>query len=131
MKNDSQYVPGICNINYDEIKSRRNAGHFGLGLTIVVVAFLVYLRAMPLLSILVFVPGFIMAIGYLQAKNKFCVGFGAAGIHSASESGADTAAVEDEAAQKADKEKSRRMNLQSAGVGIALSVITALLLAIL
>ncbi len=131
MKNDSEYIPGICNINYDEIRSRRNAGHFGLGLTIVVVAILIYLKAMPLLAILVFVPGFVMAIGYLQARNKFCVGFGAAGIHSAADRGADTAAVEDQEALAADKLKARRMNLQAAGVGLAASAVTALILFII
>ncbi len=68
--------------------------------------------------LLLFVPAFIMAIGYLQAKNRFCVGYGAAGMQNA-EAGSETAThIEDQVAVAQDKKRARQMNLHAAGLAV-------------
>lgn len=131
IKTESDYIPGMCNINQAEIKSRRNAGHLGSILTVVAIAAFVYFRVPAVVGLLVFVPAFIAAIGYMQAQKKFCVGFASAGIRSTSSEGLETTEVSDDAALKADKAKARSMNVQSAGIAAFVAVATTILLIVL
>lgn len=112
----SNYVPGICNINPAEIKQRRNAGHFGLASYLVVLVVLVTLNAAEFWYITLFVPAFIAAIGYLQARSKFCVGYASAGMQHADDD-PEAKAVADKA-KALDQKRARRMNLQASGWAI-------------
>jgi uncharacterized membrane protein (UPF0136 family) len=124
---EQAYIPGVCNINRAEIASRRKAGYFGLSLLIVVAAVLFAVSANRWIRIVLFVPAFIAAIGYLQSKNHFCVSFAASGLQNATE-GSDTATkIAGTAAHTKDKAKARRMNLQAAAFGL---VIAALFVAV-
>ena len=70
----TNYVPGVCNINTKEVAQRRKAGYFGLLLTIILLAALFGLDLNHYYRAVLFVPLFIAAIGFLQARHKFCVG---------------------------------------------------------
>lgn len=41
----TNYIPGVCNINPVEIRRRRQAGHIGLVLSVVVIVGLIALHA--------------------------------------------------------------------------------------
>lgn len=125
---ETQYTPGVCNINPSEVAYRRKAYYLGLGIGVPLFIALLVLGASPLLSLIMFIPGWIGAIGYLQAKHKFCVGYAASGVHSASETYADVAAVTDEADRFKDQKKARDLNMQSLAIGAVVALVTALLL---
>src|SRR5437879_5717519 len=74
----AHYIPGVCNINPVEIRKRRVTGHIGLAITIILVALAISMHVSWMFRIIVIIPAFLSAIGYLQARNKFCVSFAAA-----------------------------------------------------
>lgn len=121
----SNYVPGVCNINPAEIKQRRNAGHFGLALFVVLLIVLVALDINRWARLVLIVPAIIAAIGYLQAKNKFCVGYGGAGLQHADEDDAALQVAADAAA--IDKKRAKSMNLQAILIGTAAGLATLLI----
>jgi len=113
-KQEKSYIPGMCNINQDEIAYRRKAMYFGLGVTILLlVAMIVFQVNIFVRSLVLFIPLFIAIIGYLQTKNKFCVAYGASGKQNATDGNESAEAVADTDAQAADKKKARTMNLQA------------------
>ncbi len=123
----SAYIPGVCNINRAEIARRRSVGYIGLVLFVVL---LVALLALPLsrwFRIALFIPAFIAAIGFLQAKNKFCVGYGAAGMQHASDGDPAALTVDDTAALTKDKQKTRRINTQAAVYAVLATVLALIL----
>ena len=117
----SNYVPGVCNINPQEIKRRQQSGHIGVTITILLIMLLIATGATWYLRIIIIVPAFIAAIGYLQARNKFCVAYASSGQHHA-DSG-DTVEITDKKSLTADSKKTRTMNLQAS---IIASVVTAI-----
>ncbi len=122
----SAYVPGVCNINYAEIKRRRNAGYFGLILFVVVAAILFVVDANRWFKLILFLPAFIAAIGFLQAKNKFCVGYAASGLQNATEGNTEAQAVE-AAARAIDKARARRINLQAAAIALVVTAVSVVI----
>jgi hypothetical protein len=121
------YVPGICNINHAEIAYRRKAGYAGLVAFVVIAAVLFGLSANRYTRLVLFLPAFIAAIGFLQAKNKFCVAYGAAGQQNATDGVAKAIAVADKAARAKDKQRARHMNLQAAGISVLITALFVLI----
>ncbi len=124
------YVPGVCNINRAEIAYRRKAGYVGLGISLVLAIVLFGLGLSRWYRLVLFVPLFIAAIGFLQAKNKFCVAYGANGQQNAAEGSAKASKVSDQAAQAKDKHRARTINVQAALLallGAALAVVLPVL----
>jgi hypothetical protein len=115
----STYIPGVCNINQDEIRKRRKIGLIGLAALLVSLAGLMLLKVPALVMLVLFLPAFLMAIGLLQAKNKFCVGYAAAGMrHTA----LAVEKIDDDEAMHRDKARARSMNLQALGIAIAIAL---------
>ena len=128
MTESSSYVPGMCNINTAEVAYRRKAMWFGIVVSIVVfVASLALQLTWWLGALLLFVPIYIAAIGYLQVRNKFCVSYGANGRQNADEDSDEALQVIEADALRADKAKTRHMNLQALGVTLLVVAVTALL----
>jgi hypothetical protein len=117
----SKYVPGVCNINPWEIKRRRMSGHIGLALTIILTAIAFVIHVTWIFRIVVIIPAFISAIGYLQAHNKFCVGFASAKQQHADDG--EIVAITDKEALAKDKQKTRSMNLQATIIAAAVTAI--------
>ena len=128
MNTTESYVPGVCNINRAEIAYRRKAGYFGLGLFIVVAIVFIALGINRWAYLILFVPAFIAAIGFLQAKNRFCVAYGAGGQQNATEGSAAATKVTDMLAAKKDKQRARQMNLQAALLAIVATALSVGLL---
>ncbi len=118
----TNYIPGVCNINPVEVRQRRMSGHIGLVLTLILIILMFALHASWYLRIVIIIPAFISAIGYLQAHNKFCVGYASSGQQHADDGG-KVVTITDKEALALDKRKTRTMNFQA-------SVIAALVAAI-
>lgn len=101
---------------------------FGIGLSIVILVALLILSA-PwwLTAVLLFVPVYIGAIGFLQVRNRFCVAYGGSGKQNASDDSDAATAVTDTEAIAADKAKTRKMNMQALGISIAVVAIAAII----
>jgi hypothetical protein len=121
-----EYRPGVCNIGPAEIARRRRAGHTGLVATVALLAVLVAIDAPPLARLVLVIPATIAASGYLQARFKFCAGFGGAGVFNFGDVGA-TETVVDETARAADRRKAGRIGLASFAIGSAVAIAAVLL----
>ena len=120
-----EYRPGVCNIGPAEIARRRRAGHVGLLVTVAVFAVLLAIDAPPLARLILIVPAAIAASGYLQARLKFCAGFGSRGIFNLGPVG-DTEQVVDEDARARDRAHASRIGLASLAIGVTVGVVAAL-----
>ena len=100
-----KYIPGVCNIGPAEIKSRMQAGWFGLILTVIVGALLFYIQAAPVTRLVLFLPAFIGAIGFLQAYFHFCVAFGSQGLFNVANEAGKTESVTQQEFRRKDQQK--------------------------
>lgn len=115
------YVPGVCNIGPAEIARRRRAGHVGLGVGLVILVGLVAIDAPPWARLILVLPMAAAASGYLQARLRFCAGFGSRGIFNFGELGR-TQDVVDPVAQAADRARARAMILARLAIGVVVAV---------
>ncbi len=122
---ENYYTPGVCNINQPEIAYRMKAFYLGIGIGIPLFVLLLALSAPAITGLLLFVPAWIGAIGYLQAKNKFCVGYAASGVANNSPEYAETQKIVDEASRQLDKKRARSINIQALAIGIFFAGLTA------
>ncbi len=116
------YLPGVCNIGPAEIARRRRAGHVGLGAAVVMLGGLVGVGAPRPVRLLVALPTAIAASGYLQARFRFCAGFGSRGIYNFGELG-QTVQVEDAEARRRDRARSNQIGVASLAIGVAVGVV--------
>jgi hypothetical protein len=120
------YQPGVCNIGPAEIARRRRAGHVGLAATIGLLVALVAIGAPPVTRIVVALPAAMSATGYLQARLKFCAGFGSRGVFNFDAVGA-THPVEDADARRRDRSRATQIGLASGLIGLAVGLAAVLL----
>ena len=124
--NGQAYVPGVCNINREEIAFRSKWRNIGLITALALAVILLIISDNRWLRLVVFLPAMIGTINYLQTKNRFCVSYAAAGLQNATEGSKEAAKVADDA-RALDKAKARKMNIQAA---VAALFITATAVAI-
>jgi hypothetical protein len=122
----NSYRPGVCNIGPEEIARRRRAGHVGLIATVAVLAVLIAVHAPPLVRLVVFLPAAAAAIGYLQARFRFCAGFASRGVYNFGAFGPTTSVDDPEAAAR-DRSMALRLALASAAIGAVVAIAAALL----
>jgi len=122
----SGYQPGVCNIGPDEIARRRRAGHVGLLATLVALAVSVVIGAPPLARFLVAIPAAGAASGYLQARLKFCAGFGVRGVFNFGPIG-PTHHVADVEPRARDRAMATRIGLASVAIGVVVGVVASVL----
>ena len=122
----ADYVPGVCNIGPAEIARRRRAGHIGLAAALALFAVLVAIDAPNWTRLLIAIPAIGSASGYIQARLKFCAGFGSRGIFNFGEVG-PTERVADDADRARDRARARQIGAASIAIGLAVGVIAAAL----
>jgi hypothetical protein len=112
------YQPGVCNIGPAEIARRRRAGHSGLIATIAAFIVLIVIGAPNWTRFLVAIPAVGAAAGYLQARLKFCAGFGAAGVFNFGRLG-PTEQVQRMQDRRRDRARALQIGAASVVIGIA------------
>ena len=123
---DAAYAPGVCNIGPAEVARRRRSGHIGLIATVVLLVVLVAIQAPPLARLLIAAPAVIAASGYLQARLRFCAGFGSLGTYNFGPLG-QTQQAPDPADRARDRARARQIGAASIAIGIAVGVVAVLL----
>lgn len=120
------YVPGVCNINQEEVAYRRRAGYIGVVTFAIIAAILLFVGS-RWARLVLGIPAFIAAIGFLQAQSKFCVSYGAAGKQNATDGDKVVQDIVDAAARKLDKRRARTINLQAAGIALLITGVMLLI----
>lgn len=110
----SQYVPGACNIGSREILRRRVVGIAALVFAMVSGYTLLAADEIGRTARLgIFFPLLVSAIGFIQARNKFCLAYGLAGTFNFGKIG-DMERVFDAESKKSDRRKAIAILIQAA-----------------
>jgi hypothetical protein len=75
----TEYIPGSCNIGKAEIRQRQVVALFGLGFAVASGFGLLAADAPSAARWAVFMPLMVWAIGYMQARQRFCLAYGLLG----------------------------------------------------
>jgi hypothetical protein len=116
------YQAGVCNIGPAEIARRRRTGHVGTAATLGLLAVLVTADAPPVARLLAALPATVAASGYLQARLKFCAGYGSLGVFNVGGAG-EIQPVTDPEARARDRRRSRQIGLGSFAIGAAVGLL--------
>jgi hypothetical protein len=122
----TDYVPGVCNIGPAEIARRRRAGHTGVIATIVLFAVLVAIDAPTWTRLFLLLPAAVAASGYLQARLRFCAGFGQRGVFNFGDVGTSEH-VADPDARSRDRAMAFRIGAAAFGIGLVVAIAAVLL----
>ena len=122
-----KYIPGVCTIGPAEIKSRMQAGWFGLVLTVIIGALLFYLEASPVTRLVLFLPAFIGAIGFLQAYFHFCVAFGSQGLFNVANEAGKTESVTQQEFRKKDQQIVYKIMIYSVLIAAVVAVVASVI----
>jgi hypothetical protein len=120
------YRPGGCNIGPAEIRRRRDAGIAAAVATLVLAVVLIAIDAPTWARLLVFFPAAGSAVGFLQARSRFCVAFAMQGIRNFGPLGSEEK-VADAEAHRADLVAAAKLVVGSVAVGAVVAVAFALL----
>ena len=82
--------------------------------------------APPLARLLLTLPAAAAASGYMQARFKFCAGFGSRGVFNFGDIG-PTEQVANDASRALDRARARQIGLASLAIGIVVGVLAVLL----
>jgi len=123
-KQEEFYTPGVCNINPPEVAYRKKVGMFLGYASIAVIVLSVIFSAPVIVGALVFILVFLSAVSLLQAKNSFCVAYGASGKFNSSDEYAATEEVKDVENRRKDKKKANVIYGQSIFIAIFVSIAT-------
>lgn len=118
---EDRYEPGVCNIGPAEISRRRRFGHLAALATAGMLGTLLGTGAPRALRLLVALPAMGAASGYLQARERFCAGYGQMGVFNFGPAGQPTE-VTAEAAREIDRRKARQISMRSAAIGTAVGL---------
>lgn len=121
----ADYRPGTCNIGPDEIARRRRGAWIAGLATVVFYLGLLAIAAPDPVRFIVAVPAASAAVSWLQARERFCVAFGTAGVFNFGPIG-EIEQVVDEAARRADRRKVASMVARGAGMGIVVGLAAVL-----
>jgi hypothetical protein len=121
-----EYQPGVCNIGPDEVRRRQRSGHVGVVASLTWLGILVAIGAPALARLSIAVPAAIAASGYLQARLRFCAGFGSQGVFNFGQVGT-TEQIADADARARDRAQATRIGLAGAVIGVAAGVLAILL----
>jgi hypothetical protein len=123
-----EYVAGSCNIGPEEITRRRRAALAGLVATVLLAVALIALGTPsgfgPRLLIALPLTG--AAIGWIQARRRFCMAYGLAGTFNLGKIG-EMSRVTDHAALAADRRTALAIALQGLLVGTVGATLFSLL----
>lgn len=123
---DPGYHAGACNIGQAEIRRRRDFGLLAAAVTIVLAVILVATGSPPWMRLLLFFSATGAAVGFLQARHRFCVSFAIAGVSNFGPLGREER-VADAADHRADVVAAAKLLALSALIGSIVAVAFALI----
>lgn len=126
MMNTNNYVPGVCNIGKEEINKRKRAGIVGLILTVLTYSLFVYFEVSKGVRFLTFIPVVISAIGFLQARMRFCAYYGLAEMFNFDSLEKSNKVDNNEFVRK-DKKRARQIIYYSVLIGIGVGLIAVII----
>ena len=123
-----EYVAGACNIDPEEIRRRTRAAYAGLVATGLLAVALIVLGTPSGIGprLLIALPLTGAAIGWIQARRRFCMAYGLAGTFNLGKIG-QMSRVTDQSALAADRRTALIIAAQGLLVGFAGALIFALL----
>ncbi len=119
----AQYQPGKCNIGGPEVRHRKAAGWLGLTLAVGLWAAFEQFDTVPAARLIIFFPAFLTALGFLQARRRFCVAYGLAGSYNVSSAAPHTSRIEN----PDDRLKDRKFSIQLLTQSFLIALLAALL----
>jgi hypothetical protein len=123
--NTNNYVPGVCNIGKEEINKRKRAGIVGLILTVLTYSLFVYFEVSKGVRFLTFIPAVISAIGFLQARMRFCAYYGLAEMFNFDSLEKSNKVDNNEFVRK-DKKRARQIIYYSVLIGIVVGLLAVI-----
>jgi len=120
------YRAGACNIGPDEIRKRNAAGVAAAVATVALGAGLIAIGAPAPARLLVALPAAGSAVGFLQARSRFCLAFAIAGVRNFGPVGS-VVRIEDRAAHRTDLVAATKLGMESVAIGVAVGIVFALL----
>jgi hypothetical protein len=76
----ADYIPGVCNIGPDEIRSKYALAWLSVVVAVVFLGLSFFIQMPHMYRIVVFFPVFLAFLCFAQATNRFCVNFGLQGL---------------------------------------------------
>jgi hypothetical protein len=122
----SGYIPGACNIGRPEIRQRQVVSLIGLAFALASAVGLVTANAPQGARWAVFVPLMVWAIGWLQARARFCLAYGLVGTFNFGSLGG-ISRVADPALRRMDRLAAARLMAQALALAGTVTVAFVLL----
>ena len=126
-KKQNNYIPGTCNIGFEESESRKTFGLTWLIVSTAILASIIFLKLPNYYAIALSIPIFFSSIGLLQSQQKFCAYYGLHGRYNFEKLG-NALKVQEEKLKKKDKEKAVQLIIISAIASLALTALAFLAL---
>ena len=121
----SDYIAGSCNIGPSEIHRRYQTAIAGGVLYVISFALLIATNQSTTIRLIAFAPAMLAAVGYIQAKSRFCFAYGLMGVFNFDKAGA-VKKVKDSVALKADRANAVKVLVKSFLLAAAMTAIVIL-----
>ena len=118
----SEYIAGSCNIGKGEIRRRQTVALVGLFLVFFSASTIIGTEQSRFARLSIFLPAMIFAVGFIQARKKFCLAYGFAGTFNFGKLGS-ISKVQSEADKKADRKTAINIFVQSALLAAAITAV--------
>ena len=126
MNQTAAYQPGVCNIGPAEIRRRRASGWWGLAIAVVFLGIAFAFGWAAPWRLLVALPVFLSAQGFLQAAFHFCVGFASRGLYNFGDLGGEES-VQDAEFRRKDQRKALLISLLAFAIAAVVGVVAYLI----
>jgi len=121
--NEQKYIPGVCNIGPAERAKRRQTGYVALLASIILMVTLVAIGAPRGWRLLLILPLSAAAVGFLQDRLHFCIGFGFKGLYNVLNSAGTTDSVSQAEYRAKDRKKAMSIMWLSFATGVVIAVL--------
>jgi len=121
--NEQKYIPGVCNIGPAERARRRQTGYVALLTAVILMVTLVWVDAPRAWRLLLILPVSGAAIGFLQDRFHFCIGFGLKGLYNV----INNAGITDSVSQAEYRAKDRKKAISIVWLSLTIGVVIAFL----
>jgi hypothetical protein len=125
---NSQYIPGVCNIGPAEAALRKRIGWIGVSLAAVLWALFACYEIRGMWYLLLFFPCAISAAGFIQGKMHFCAAFGLRSLYNFGSEVGKTDSVTQAEFRAQDRKKAWQIVGYSALAGLLVALVAYLLM---